>query len=66
MKFKFKDDAEANIGSEDPFYALTKGGYLKPESVLADAEQAKAVRDAANLVESFIDACYKSGAIEEE
>lgn len=65
MKFKFKEDAKAEIGSEDPFYALTKGGYLKPESILADPKQANAVQDAADLVEAFIDACYEEEVIEE-
>lgn len=65
MDFKFKKNAKAEIGTEDPFYALTKGGYLKPESVLADAEQVKEVQDAADLVEAFIDACYEAEVIEE-
>lgn len=65
MKFKFKENAKAEIGSEDPFYALTKGGYLKPESLLADVDQIQAVQAAANLVEAFIDACYEQEIIEE-
>lgn len=66
MKFKFKDGASAEIGSEDPFYALSMGGYLKPASVLADEKQAEAVEDAVNLVQAFIDACYEEEVIEEK
>ena len=63
--FKFKENAKAEIGTEDPFYALSNGGYLKPESVLEDREQAKAVSDAVQLIQNFIDACYEFEVIEE-
>jgi hypothetical protein len=65
MKFRFKENATAEIGSENPFYALTDGGYLDPEDVLADQEQAKQVQQAVKVVKAFIDACFAEGVIEE-
>lgn len=63
--FKFKENAKAEIGTEDPFYALSNGGYLNPSSVLADEAQAKEVSYAVQLVQDFIDACFESEVIEE-
>ncbi len=54
MKFTFKDDAKAEIGSEDPLYELTDGGYLKPDDVLADAADATRVNAAVDSVKGFI------------
>lgn len=65
MKYKFKPNATAEIGTEDPWYALTDGGYLRPESVLADADQLSELNGAIKKVEAFIDQCYENGVIEE-
>lgn len=65
MEFKFKEGAQAYIGSEDVFYAMTDGGYLSPSSVLEDPAQAKMVSDAVWLVHEFISACFDHGVIEE-
>ena len=63
--FKFKEGAKAEIGSEDPFYALSFGGYLKPEDVLEDPIQAQEVKKAVKLVQNFIQACQDNEIIEE-
>ncbi len=63
--FKFKPNAKAEIGSEDPLYALTFGGYLKPEGLLEDKELALEVKKAARLVQDFIQACQDNEIIEE-
>lgn len=55
MKFKFKPNAECNFGSEDLFYSLTDGGYIVPEDLLVDSQQAEAVREAAKLVKEFLE-----------
>lgn len=62
--FKFELDAKADIGTEDPWYALTEG-YLKPEDVLSDPSQISSLKKAIELVEDFINDCYAEGVIEE-
>ncbi len=65
MLFKFKKGAKQEIGTEDPWYALTSGGYLKPEEVIEDASQLKHIREAIATVEAFIQQCYDESIIEE-
>ena len=65
MKFKFKENAQAEIGSEEPWYALTDGGYLKPEEVLSNQQQIDELKKAISLVKAFIQQCYDSGVLEE-
>jgi hypothetical protein len=65
MKFLFKPDARAEIGSEDPWYALTLGGYLRPEHVLKDVDQVTELNSSIAKVRAFIDQCYENGVIEE-
>jgi hypothetical protein len=65
MRFKFKQGAKAEIGTEDPWYALTDGGYLRPEDVLSDQSQIEELTRAVKLVKQFIDQCYETGIIEE-
>lgn len=55
MIFKFKPNVECNYGSEDPYYALTSGGYIDPKELLEDPKQAQAVIDATKIVEEFLD-----------
>lgn len=66
MKFDFKDNAKAEIGTESPWYAISDGGYLKPELVLEQPDQAKLVNDAVKLITDFFDQCYENGVLEEE
>jgi hypothetical protein len=64
-KLTFIPDAKQEIGTEDPWYALTNGGYLKPEEVIADKKQLAEVQAAIALVEAFIQQCYDDEVIEE-
>ena len=43
--------------TDDFWYDLTMGGYLKPENMCADLEDAKRVREAINVVREFERAC---------
>lgn len=63
--WKFKPEHIEEIGSEDPWYAISMGGYLKPDRCLVDPEQAKKVNDAVSIVESFFQAAYDAGVLEE-
>jgi hypothetical protein len=64
-EFTFKKDAKQEIGTEDPWYALTDGGYLKPEEVVDDEKQLRKLTEAISLVRSFIQQCYDDEVIEE-
>ncbi len=65
MKFKFKKDAKAEIGTEGPLYSLFNGGYLDPYLVLDDEKQADKVSECVAIIEEFITACQEKGVIEE-
>ena len=56
INWNFIDNPPDQSSSDDEWYALSKGGYIKPEKVLADPEQVKLVRDAQAVLESFFDA----------
>jgi len=62
MDFKFKKGAE--VSTDDFWYDLTSGGYIKPENLLDDPEQAKAVKDAIDLLQSFHDTMEDKGILE--
>lgn len=64
-QFTFFPDIKQEIGTEDPWYALTDGGYLKPEEVVSDKEQLKMLEEAIQLVRDFIQQCYDDEVIEE-
>ena len=51
MNWKFKEDAD--VYTEEFWYDLTDGGYIKPEDVLDDREQIANLRAAIELVWSF-------------
>jgi len=62
MKFKFKKNA--SVVSTEPHYDLFSGGYIKPEALLADEEQAAKVRDAVETVRQFLDQAESAGVLE--
>jgi hypothetical protein len=67
-QFKFKKCAKQEIGTEDVWYALTDGGYLKPQYVIQDKKQLEDWRlqlAAIALVQAFFQQCYDGGVIEE-
>lgn len=51
MDWNFKEDVE--VYTEEFWYDLTDGGYIKPENVLADEEQIAKLQAAIDLVRSF-------------
>lgn len=51
-EWKFKEDVTM-VYTDDFWYDLTDGGYLKPEEILAVEEQAIKLREAIDLVHSF-------------
>jgi len=61
---KIKEDAES-ISTDDFWYDLTDGGYIKPENFLDDSEDIDSIYDAINLLESFRDLLEESGLLEE-
>ena len=56
---------EAGNRDRGLWYALTDGGYLKPEEVIADKKQLEELEAAIALVHAFIQQCYDDGVIEE-
>lgn len=63
-KLKFKTDAEPIGISEDFFYMLEGGGWIKPENYL-EADDAKRVREAIDLIAQFQDEGFEGGFFEE-
>lgn len=51
MEWNFKEGVE--VYTEEFWYDLTDGGYIKPENVLADEEQIAKLDAAIELVRSF-------------
>ena len=54
MKFNSEFLKSFNF-DDDHFYNLTLGGYLDPSDALVDQTEAKKIKDAADLVQSFIE-----------
>ena len=65
INWKFIDDPPDQSSSDDEWYALHQGGHIKPEEVLSDPKQIKAVRDAEKVLASFFDALDEYGIREE-
>lgn len=63
MKFNFKK-LEDPIFTDDFWYDLTDGGYIKPENVLEDESQIKSVREAIGLLNSFESQLRKNGLLD--
>ncbi len=51
MEWKFLDGVD--IYTEEFWYDLTDGGYIKPADILADPEQITKLSEAIDLVYSF-------------
>ncbi len=62
MKFKFKPRTKT-IWSDDNWYDLSTGGYLKPEELLEDEEQIKKVKDAVQLILDFFEQAEEKNII---
>lgn len=53
MDFRFNKGTEIN--TSDPYYDIFDGGYIHPDEVLEDPEQAQTLADAIALVKAFVD-----------
>lgn len=62
MKFNFKKDAQS-VCSDDPWYDLTSGGYIKPENFL-EGDELQKVYDAIELIEEFLEQLDDNGFLE--
>ena len=60
---KIREDAEA-IATDDFYYDLFAGGYIKPEEMLSE-EDAKKVREAVSVITDFVDSLEEAGKLEE-
>ena len=64
-KLKFKQNINQPMGiSEDFFYMISGGGWLKPERFLEE-DDAKRVREAIDLIEQYQEQGMKEGYFEE-
>jgi len=52
---KIKTGCEAS--TDDFWYDLTSGGYLKPDEILENKEDIEKVNDAINILEEFQKSC---------
>lgn len=57
IEWSFTPDARKE-SSDDDWYAITLGGYIRPEEILTDPEQVEQVNEAVALLESFFGALY--------
>jgi hypothetical protein len=48
-----------DITTDDFWYDLTDGGYLKPEEILEDSQDVERVLDAIATLELFRDSCIE-------
>ncbi len=62
--FEDKSEVDSTIYSEDPYYDLFAGGYIKPENMLVDPEQIAEVYSAINIIEQFLSQAEERGHIE--
>ena len=51
------------LATDDPYYDLFEGGYIKPEDFL-DPEDALRVTEAMAVVQDFLDSLENSGKLE--
>jgi len=61
--FEFNDDADVVV-SDDPFYDLFDGGYIKPSEMLPDPKQIEQVELAMGVIQRFLDQAEEHGALE--
>ena len=64
MAMVFNDDC-MKVCTSDFWYDLTKGGYIKPELMLEDADEARRVRLAINVILQFQQDAMDKGVLEE-
>jgi len=66
MTFKFKKKAKdfCQTGTEDFWYSLFDGGYVKPDGILSDQEQLDEVKKAMYTLRQFKDQLERAGIYE--
>jgi hypothetical protein len=64
-EWKFVENPPDQSSSDDDWYALAIGGYIKPDEILSDPKQIDAIYDAVDLLSSFFDAIRDAGIREE-
>ena len=63
IEFEFKEDCE-EVFSDDPWYDLTDGGYIKPEDMLSNPEQLDKLNQAIRIVQDFFEQAVDSGILQ--
>ncbi len=63
-KLKFKKDARPRGISEDFFYMINGGGWMRPEEYLEE-DDAKRVREAIELIDKYQEQGMEEGFFEE-
>ena len=61
---KFIEVDEPAVCSDDLFYDLFDGGYIKPEELLVDKDDIQKVQSAINLVREFLDGAIEADVVE--
>jgi hypothetical protein len=64
--WKFKEYLTPYIISDNFWYDITDGGYLKPEKMLQDEKQIIMLREAINIVKSFENTLEDKNLISED
>lgn len=59
---KFNKNAEP-VYTDDPWYDLTSGGYIKPSELLTDQEEIEKVENAIKTIEEFFEDAEEAGVI---
>jgi len=63
VKWEFAPDAEPQA-SDDLYYDLFAGGYIKPYLLLKDQKQIDLIENAMAIVESFLEEAKDAGKLE--
>ena len=61
---KFIEVTEPAVSTDDLFYDLFVGGYIKPAKLLVDKEEIEKVQSAINIVQEFLDGAIEADVIE--
>ena len=48
---------ELQISSSDPYYDLSEGGYLNPDEICENSEDATRVKEAVKVIQDFLGSC---------
>lgn len=56
MKWKLKKYINPLTITDDFWYSITDGGYIKPENYLSDEDQINKIKEAVRMLECFRDA----------